>query len=213
MITVQIRKQMYKQFSKYMDIDWNTQIKKGSMLDPNIEHWNRAATVKSRTFSVMTVDRLSYLLWDYLLRGCGKIDGKHMVPARDRVKAPLVGAISTCFLSSFINAKLQEPLVRICHQKLLLFCSIGLIEAAFQLHNLTKVSPTIDTTIWVTLWREACALLYAAVHLSTLGISIYLSVRGYWQWVLQFETEPKTQAEFILHHENRQRRCKPVFFR
>lgn len=36
-----------------------------------------------------TVDRLSYLLWDYLLRGCGKIDGKHVVPAGDRVKATL----------------------------------------------------------------------------------------------------------------------------
>lgn len=59
----------------------------------------------------MTADRLSYLLWDYLLRGCGKIDGKHMVPARDRVKALLVGVISTCFLSAFINAKLQQPLV------------------------------------------------------------------------------------------------------
>lgn len=58
----------------------------------------------------LMLNRRSYLFWDYLLRWLCEIDGKHMVPARDRVGLPLEDLQSSTILC--LNAFTQKPTLK-----------------------------------------------------------------------------------------------------
>lgn len=124
----------------------------------------------------LMLNRRSYLFWDYLLRWLCEIDGKHMVPARDRVGLPLEDLQSSTILC--LNAFTQKPTLKkkrkasnLLEKERSMPFNNGRLKPqqqalllAFQFQKLTKNFSNsqsflaVSKSIWITGRSEECCL-------------------------------------------------------